>query len=141
MTNRARPALRVGIDLVCIDEVAAAINRFGDRYTGRVFTAEEQAYCRASSGPLSASRFAARFAAKEAVVKVLRPRQPWSDWRAIEVRRHSSGWCDIRLHKEAATLARRQRLGSMALSITHGGRHVVAVVLARVDTARAGKRS
>jgi holo-[acyl-carrier protein] synthase len=136
VTKRANPALRVGIDLVYVDDVATAIERFGARYTERVFTAEERAYCRASNRLPAALRFAARFAAKEAVVKVLRPLRPWSDWRAIEVRRHRSGWCDIRLHNEAAALARRQRLGSIALSITHGGRHVVAVALARVDAAR-----
>ena len=56
----------------------------------------------------SAERFAARFAAKEAALKALRPDTTAIDWRSIEVRRHASGWCDVVLHGEAAALAARQ---------------------------------
>ena len=132
---------RIGFDVVCIDDVAHAISRFGDRYTARVFTPMECAYCRTASPRPAMARFAARFAAKEAVVKVLRPARPWSDWRDIEVRRHPSGWCDIRLHNEAASLAKRQHLGSMTLSMTHSGRHAAAVVLARAGATARPTRS
>lgn len=76
-----RPMVRVGIDLTSVDEVAASIARFGDRYVARMFTPHEQAFCRIGDGP-EANRpyrvesLAARFAAKEAVLKVLRPTGP-----------------------------------------------------------------
>jgi holo-[acyl-carrier protein] synthase len=131
--------LRVGLDVVSIAEIAFAIDRFGERYIRRVFTVRERAYCLATTRTASAARFAARFAAKEATVKVLRPARPWFDWRAIEVRRHRSGWCEIRLHDAAAELAKRQHLDTttMALSMTHGDTRAAAVVLARAEIARA----
>jgi holo-[acyl-carrier protein] synthase len=67
-----REHLRVGTDLVNVDEVAASIERFGDRYLSRIFTSQETAACSGPNGP-SAERLAARFAAKESVVKVLQP--------------------------------------------------------------------
>ena len=72
----------VGLDVVSVAEVAAALDRFGDRYVERVFTPDEAAYCRARS--TAAARLAVRFAAKEAAVKALQPEHPWTDWRAIE---------------------------------------------------------
>jgi holo-[acyl-carrier protein] synthase len=130
--------LRVGLDVVSIAEIAFAIDRFGERYIRRVFTVRERAYCLATSKRDSAARFAARFAAKEATVKVLRPAWPWFDWRAIEVRRHRSGWCEIRLHDSAAELAERQHLDTttIALSMTHGNTRAAAVVLARAEIVR-----
>jgi holo-[acyl-carrier protein] synthase len=82
-----------------------------------------------------ASRFAARFAAKEAALKVLRPASIWTDWRSIEVRRHVSGWCEIVLHGEAASLAERQGLTPLALSLTHATDCVVAVVISQEEDA------
>ncbi|MGH7717249.1 MAG: holo-ACP synthase [Gemmatimonadaceae bacterium] len=119
----------IGIDLVRISQVAASLERFGDRFIRRVFTDGEIAYC-ASSPPLAAQRFAARFAAKEATVKVLRPRRLWARWRDIEVRRDGTGWCDIVLHDHAAELAREAGLGALALSLSHDSDVAAAVVVA-----------
>ena len=52
-----------------------------------------------------AAGLAARFAAKEAAIKALRPAGPQPDWRSIEVRRDPEGWCDMHLTGEAARLA------------------------------------
>ena len=131
--SRRPGPVRVGVDLTNVDEVADALTRFGERYIRRVFTPDEGAYCQAASGRRRASRFAARFAAKEAAVKVLRPETPWTDWRSIEVRRHASGWCELVLHGEAASLAERQGLMSLALSLTHAVDCVVAVVIGQEE--------
>ena len=66
-------ALRVGTDLVHVPDVAASIDRFGARYLHRVYTDAELDTCRSGAGGWSPERLAARFAAKEAVLKVLRP--------------------------------------------------------------------
>lgn len=125
--------LRVGVDLTSVNEVAESLARFGDRYASRVFTPAESAYCRAASGRRMASRFAARFAAKEATLKVLRPETPWIEWRTIEVYRHGSGWCEIVLHGEAASLAARRGVRALALSITHAADVVAAVVVGQEE--------
>ena len=83
-----RPVVRVGIDLTSVAEVAASVARFGDRYVERMFTPHEQAFCRIGDGPggpgpYRVESLAARFAAKEAVLKVLRPLGP-----AAPVARH-----------------------------------------------------
>jgi holo-[acyl-carrier protein] synthase len=122
----------VGIDVVSVNEVASSLERFGERYIGRIFTPREAAYCRSASGRVAAERFAARFAAKEATFKALRPEASPMDWRSIEVRRHASGWCDVILHGEAAVLAARQGIETLALSMSHDAGCATAVVVAQV---------
>jgi holo-[acyl-carrier protein] synthase len=128
--------LRVGVDLVSVREVARSLERFGDRYVRRIFTTCEAAYCRAAAGRAAATRFAVRFAAKEATLKALHPETPWADWRAIEVRRHASGRCEIVLHGEAAALARRQGVETLALSMSHDGSRAAAVVVVQAAADR-----
>jgi holo-[acyl-carrier protein] synthase len=120
----------VGIDVVTVAEVAAALERFGDRYVRCVFTAQEAAYCRGAAGAAAAARFAARFAAKEATVLALHPHQRWVDWTAIEVRRCRSGRCALVLHRHAASLAVRRGFEHFELSISHDGDQAVAIVVA-----------
>jgi holo-[acyl-carrier protein] synthase len=119
--------LSVGLDVVSVSEVSAALDRFGDRYVDRVFTAQESEYCRAGA---TAARFAVRFAAKEAAVKALQPEWRWTDWRAIEVKRHTSGRCALVLYREAAALASRRGIRDFALSMTHDGDCAAAIVVA-----------
>jgi holo-[acyl-carrier protein] synthase len=82
----------VGTDIVDVRSVEESIARFGDRYISRVYTRDEAAYCANPKGH-AASRFAARFAAKEAALKVLRlANDDVFDWRSIEVvRKPASG--------------------------------------------------
>jgi holo-[acyl-carrier protein] synthase len=128
MTRPEHLRLSVGLDVVSVTDVAAALDRFGDRYIDRVFTAHEAEYCRARA--TAAERFAARFAAKEAAVKALQPGWQWTDWRAIEVTRHESGRCALVLHREAAALASRRGIRHLALSMSHDGDRAAAIVIA-----------
>jgi holo-[acyl-carrier protein] synthase len=130
-TRRLAGRIYVGVDVISVSEVSRSLERFGDRYVRRVFTTREAAYCRAAAGLAAAARFAVRFAAKEATVKALRPEVPWADWRAIEVRRHRSGWCEVILHREAATLAARRGIETLALSMSHDADQAAAVVVAQ----------
>jgi len=134
----AGPGLTVGLDVVSVSEVSAALNRFGDRYVDRVFTTREAAYCRASAA--IAERLAVRFAAKEAAVKALQPARRWTDWRAIEVTRDKSGRCGLVLHREAASLASRRGLRHLALSMSHDGDCAVAIVAAFRDSIQRARR-
>jgi len=152
-----KSSLRVGIDLVSVADVVASVERFGDHYVRRIFTPHEVEYCRADHRPAegwltadttptaegwltadttptaapwySYQSLAARFAAKEAAVKVLRPVGARPDWRDIEVFRSSDGWTEIRLFGKAAVLAAEAGIDELAVSLTHEGSTAAAVVV------------
>ena len=123
------PSTAVGIDLVQISRIRASLESFGPRFTARLFTAHEAAYC--SEQPESAAeRFAVRFAAKEAVIKILRPDDVGLGWRLIEVRRAAAGFCALTLHGAARELAAASGLLAFSLSMSHEGDYATAVVIA-----------
>jgi holo-[acyl-carrier protein] synthase len=120
----------VGVDLVHVGDVADSMERFGERYTTRLFTEREISYC-AAEPHLAAERFAARFAAKEATMKVLRPAATDAvPWRSIEVQRSEDGWCEIVLRDAAATLARQRGISWLSLSMSHEREYATAMVAA-----------
>lgn len=121
------PLLRVGTDLTSVPEVRAAIAAHGERYLHRIFAPEELA----DTGG-DPRRLAARFAAKEAVLKVLRPGDDAVPWNEIRVRRHPSGWTDLVLSGRAAERARAEHLEDWAVSLSHEGELASAVVVATV---------
>lgn len=125
----AQPKLAVGVDLVRVDEVQAALSHFSDRYLRRIFTAHEVA-CATGDGQVRARHLAARFAAKEAAMKALGPSDRLPAWRSIEVRQEPSGSCTLQLSGYAAELARRAHLSEFAVSLSHEGNLAVAVVVA-----------
>jgi holo-[acyl-carrier protein] synthase len=129
--------VRVGVDLVVVAEVTEAVAHFGDRYLHRLFTPHELDCCRSDADPggYSAQSLAARFAAKEATVKVLRPVGARPEWRSIEVHRSEGGWCDLRLTGRAAALAAEGRIDGWAVSLTHESMMAAAVVLGTVRPA------
>jgi holo-[acyl-carrier protein] synthase len=122
-------SIRVGADLVMVDHVADSIACFGDRYLRRVYTDHEIDSCGGAPSVASAG-LAARFAAKEAALKVLRPTGYRPQWRSIEVRRHDGGWCTMSLSGYAAELATQAGLGELAVSLTHEEGIAGAVVVA-----------
>jgi holo-[acyl-carrier protein] synthase len=122
-------SIRVGADLMMVDQVAQSIACFGDRYLRRVYTDHEIDSCGGAPSAASAG-LAARFAAKEAALKVLRPTDHRPQWRSIEVRRHDGGWCTMSLSGYAAELATRAGLGELAVSLTHEEGIAGAVVVA-----------
>src|SRR5258708_37973975 len=113
-------ALRVGTELVSIDTVRDSIRAHAEHYLERVYTEREVQDCRTAKG-IDAERLAARFAAKEATLKVLRPREEGIPWNSIEVRRDPSGWAELALSGPAAALANEAGVRELSLSIAHGG--------------------
>jgi holo-[acyl-carrier protein] synthase len=126
--SAARPVWRVGVDLTAVGEVAESLAVQGERYLHRLFTDHEVASSEGPDGPVPES-LAARFAAKEAALKVLRPEGSRPEWRDIEVRRAANGACDLVLHRNAATLAVEQGIEELSLSLSHEGGMAVAVVV------------
>jgi holo-[acyl-carrier protein] synthase len=119
-------AQRVGIDLTSVERVREAVAAHGQRYLDRVYTPRERVDCGDD-----AARLAARFAAKEAAIKVLRPTAatalPWSD---IEVVRQPDGHVELVLAGLAAEHAAGQGLTGFAVSLSHEGDSACAVVCA-----------
>jgi holo-[acyl-carrier protein] synthase len=132
----------IGVDLCEIDRIERALGaRHGARFRARVFTEGEQAYCEARRRGRFES-YAARFAAKEAVMKVLGT--GWSrgiGWRDVEVVRERGSAPALRLHGQAAVLARRLGMAHWLLTITHGRSTAIAWVLAERGRVSGGRQA
>lgn len=117
-----------GIDLAEVPRIAAAIDRFGDRFLRRIFTGAEIRYCDSKAN--RAERYAARFAAKEAGLKAIgtgwRRGVSWTD---IEVSREPGGRPTILFHGKAAEFAARLGVKHAALSLTHTKETAMAQVI------------
>jgi holo-[acyl-carrier protein] synthase len=112
----------LGIDIIRISRIAETLARFGDRFSKRVLTPAEEAYVRNRPQTL-----AGRWAAKEAVSKVLGLGVRGIGWRDIEVERLPTGAPAIRLHGRAARRAEQLKMGRIAVSISHEADYAVAV--------------
>jgi holo-[acyl-carrier protein] synthase len=122
--------VRVGCDVLAVDEVADSLATFGDRYLRKVFTAGEIDDCR---GRDRAHRLAARFAAKEAVIKAFAEPDMAFPLREIEVTRDGP-LPVIRLRGTLAERAQQQGWLSSSLSLSHADCHAMAVVLVVCNT-------
>src|SRR3954462_8846403 len=112
----------LGIDIIKVDRIRASIERFGERFSKRVLTPAEQRYVR-----LRPETFAGRWAAKEAVSKVLGLGVRGIGWRDIEVGRLPTGQPSVLLPGRAAARAEQLGMGRIALSITHESDYAVAI--------------
>ncbi|MFN8522068.1 MAG: holo-ACP synthase [Chloroflexota bacterium] len=118
--------IQAGVDIVEIARVKALAERYGARFRDRVYTRREWDDCGGRAESL-----AARFAAKEAVIKALGSREP--ALHEIEVVRPPDSRPTVRLHGRAAIIAREQGVQELALSLSHGQEHAIAMVVLRRD--------
>ena len=112
----------LGVDIIKVDRIRASIERFGERFANRVLTINEQRYVR-----MRPETFAGRWAAKEAVSKVLGLGVRGIGWRDIEVVRLPTGQPSVSLHGRAAARAEQLGMDRIALSITHESDYAVAI--------------
>jgi holo-[acyl-carrier protein] synthase len=122
--------LSCGTDIVEIARLQAAVERHGEAFLARVYTARERLYARGR-----VSELAARFAAKEATAKALgvgmRLLSPAGiGWHEVEVLNDSLGKPYLVLSGRAAELARQQGLTEWSVSLTHDGGLALAFVVA-----------
>lgn len=115
----------LGVDIVELDRIAGALDRHGERFLRRCFTAGELAYCGRRIGAL-----AARFAAKEAVAKALGTGIAGFRWRDVEILRDDAGKPLVRLHGGA-----RERLALIGathceVTLSHSRDYAVAAAIA-----------
>jgi len=112
----------LGIDIIKVERIANALRKHGDRFPKRVLTDAEHRYVR--NRP---QNFAGRWAAKEAVSKVLGLGVRGVGWRDIEIVRLPTGQPTIRLHGRAKARAEQLGMGRVAVSISHEGEYAVAI--------------
>lgn len=112
----------VGIDIIKVDRIRAAIEKFGERFSNRVLTPGERRYVRDRP-----ETFAGRWAAKEAVSKVLGLGVRGIGWRDIEIERMPTGQPAVRLNGRAAARAEQLGMARIAVSITHEADYAVAI--------------
>jgi len=138
MTASEEPQSAVGVDIIEIERVEAALGRFGERFLARVYTKVEVGVCRGR-----VSELAARFAAKEAVMKALGTGARGVAWREIEVLPNHRGKPLVYLYGRAKARAERIGLGGLDVSMSHSREYAVAFVVGQsrdLETDRAGWR-
>jgi holo-[acyl-carrier protein] synthase len=115
----------IGVDLVNIPRIRAAIERWEERFLRRVFTDSEIAYCRARRDP--AQHFAARFAAKEAGLKALGTGLRLGvRWRELEVQRERGQAPTLVLTGRCREISLARGGRRMLLALSHDGEYAVA---------------
>ena len=114
-----------GVDLVACARLSESIERHGQRFLDRVFTEAEQVYCRGKKREIE--HYAGRFAAKEAVLKVLGT--GWRNginWTDIEIRNQPSGEPKVSLSGRCREIADELGLAGIVISISHTDTHAIA---------------
>jgi holo-[acyl-carrier protein] synthase len=115
----------IGVDLIDIDRIVALLGRFPDRFRQRVLTDGEARYC-----GTKVERIAGRWAAKEAISKVLGLGVRGVGWREIEILPNRAGAPQVTLHRRAAARAAALGLDDVTVTISHERRMAVAVAVA-----------
>lgn len=117
--------IRTGVDLVQIQRIVALLDRYGERFTRRVFTPRELSAC-----GQRVERLAARFAAKEAVSKALGTGIGRVSWQEIEIANDAAGRPRLELSGRAAELAMELDLHEWSISLSHTQEQAIAFVVA-----------
>jgi holo-[acyl-carrier protein] synthase len=112
---------RIGVDIIEIDRIERAVTRWGDHFAKRVFTDEELGLCKNRPPEL-----AARFAAKEAIMKLLGTGLRGLRWRDIETLSNPDGKPVVRLHGGAHRTAEELKLTEVEISLSHSRDYAIA---------------
>jgi len=116
----------IGLDIASVQRVRAVIARHGERFVSRILTAAEREPIAARLDPTES--IAARFAAKEALIKALGGPLGLT-YHDIQVLREPSGAPRIQLSGAARQLADARGVGAVFVSLTHDGPVAAAVVI------------
>ena len=112
----------LGIDIIRVERIRRTLAKFGPRFSARVLTPAERRYVRDRPETM-----AGRWAAKEAVSKVLGLGVRGIGWRDIEIERLPTGQPSVRLHGRAEQRAEQLGMARVAVSISHEAEYAVAV--------------
>jgi len=116
----------VGVDIADVERIRKALERWGDRFVERTFSAREAEYCRKHRD--AAIHFTARFAAKEAFVKCMGSARgiPWNE---IELLNDRSGKPRIEVSETVRARLEARKVRRVHVSVSHTARHAVAFVV------------
>ena len=125
--------ISIGIDIIEVARIREVLART-PRFAERVFTAAERSYCD-SRGAVSAQHYAARFAAKEAVLKALQT--GWRGgiaWQDVEIGAKESGAPFLIFHGEVQRLFEKSGAAAAHLSMSHTSEHAIAQVILELSS-------
>jgi holo-[acyl-carrier protein] synthase len=118
----------IGVDVVKVERLVTALERFGERMERRLFTEAELAYCRSHRNPLP--HLAARFAAKEAASKALGTGLSQGiGWKDFEVIQPGGRQPRLAFHGRGREILDALGGSSTHLSLTHDGGFAIACVV------------
>jgi len=124
--------IRQGIDLVDCARIRDMLERHGRRFLERVFTLAEQAYAESNRNKIE--KLAGRFAAKEAILKLIgtgwRGKISWTD---IEIVNNAAGQPDVHLTGEVRRIATTLGIEQISVSITHTANFAIASAIALTE--------
>ena len=114
-----------GIDIIEIGRFRRAKKKYGKNFLKKVFTPGEIEY--SGKKRFQEQHLAARFAAKEAVLKAFGNKiASISNWQDIEILNDKSGRPFVRFHGSAKKLKVKERISDVIVSMAHSGKHAVA---------------
>ena len=114
----------IGVDIVETERIESATRRWGERFLSRVYTEAELEICQDRVLSL-----AARFAAKEAVMKVLGTGAKGVSWREIEIMADARGKPLVKLYGRARSRAEELNLNEFSVSLSDTKQYAVAVAI------------
>lgn len=114
----------IGVDIVEIERIESAIKQWGERFLSRIYTETELRTCQDRLASL-----ASRFAAKEAVMKVLGTDGIGIAWHEIEILTGDDGRPSIKLYEQALNKAAELNLKEVSVSLSDSKQHAVAVAI------------
>ena len=119
---------RIGVDIIEIDRIERAVTRGGGRFLKRIYTDKELELCQNKSPAL-----AARFAAKEAVMKALGTGIKGVRWRDIETLANPDGKPIVNLYGGAQRTAKQLKLTEVEISLSHSREYAIASAIGSTD--------
>jgi len=123
----------IGVDIVEIARIQRIIERTGERFLRKVFTANERTYCASKRRPWES--YAGRFAAKEAVLKAIGTGLTAGAALAdVEILRTENGAPLVQLHHKTYLLAQERGIQHILLTLAHDGNQAIAIAMAVVIT-------
>jgi len=121
-----------GVDIIEVDRIRKSIQKYAGRFEERVFTPKEIDYCRSKADPFK--HFAARFAAKEAVLKSLGTGMAEGiTWKDMEILNRESGQPVLSLSGKGKDIFNALNLKNIHVSMTHDRQYAMAQAIAELN--------
>ena len=114
----------IGVDIIEIARIEEAVTNWGERFLNRIYTDAELKLFRRNPSAL-----AARFASKEAVMKLLGTGVRGVSWKDIETLSHPSGKPLVNLYGRARVVAEKLKIKEIAVSLSHSREYAIAMVI------------